>query len=100
MNQILTARFIKEDGSLFTAKEIKDAGSDGDMSVVNDVVTYLTPAPVTTEDLETQLRHLQTEEQERADQRGKKDNKHQKSLPKGTNVSTTPNQHTRTIKNK
>jgi len=98
LNQILTARFKKEDGTLFIAKEIKDAGSDGDMSAVNDVVTFLTPTPVTMEDLELQLSHLLTEEQERADQRGMKDNKHQKPLPKGTNVSTTPNQHTRIIK--
>ena len=100
LNQILTARFKKEDGTLFAANEIKDAGSDGDMSAVNDVVSFLTPAPVTMEDLDLQLRHLLTEEQERADQRGMKDNKHQKPLPKGTNVSTTPNQHTRTIKKK
>lgn len=100
LNQILTARFKKEDGTLFSANEIKDAGSDGDMSAVNDVVTFLTPSPVTTEDLELQLSRLLSEEQERADQRGMKDNKHQKPLPEGTNVSTTPNQHTRTIKKK
>ena len=100
LNQILTARFKKEDSTLFTANEIKDAGSDGDMSVVNDVVTFLTPTPVTMEDLELQLSRLQTEEQERADQRGMKDNKHQKKLPKGTNFSTTPNQHTRNTKKK
>lgn len=68
------------------------------MGVVNDIVEYLTPSPVTLEDLETQLRRLQTEEQERADQRGKKDNKNQKHLPKGTNLSSTPNQHTRVKK--
>ena len=100
LNQILTARFKKENGTFFSANEIKDAGSDGDMSAVNDVVKYITPEPVRMEDLETQLRHLQTEEQERADQRGKKDNKYQKPLPKGTNVSTTPNQHTRQTKKK
>ena len=98
LNQILTARFKKENGTLFTAKEIKDAGSDGDMSAVNDVVTFLSPTPITMEDLELQLSRLLTEEQERADQRGMKDNKHQMPLPKGTNVSVTPNQHTRTIK--
>lgn len=100
LNQILTARFKKEDGTLFTANEIKDAGSDGDMSAVKDVVSFLTPAPVTMEDLEHQLSRLIAEERERADQRGLKDNKRQKLLPKGTNVSTTPNQHTRTFKKK
>ena len=98
LNQILTARFKKKDGTRFSANEIKDAGKDGDMGAVNDIVEYLTPSPVTLEDLETQLRRLQTEEQERADQRGKKDNKNQKHLPKGTNLSSTPNQHTRVKK--
>lgn len=100
LNQVLTARFKKEDGTLFTANEIKDAGSDGDMSAVNDVVTFLTPTPVTMEDLEQQLSRLITEEREREDQRGMKENKYQKKSPKGTNVSTTPNQHTRTTKKK
>ena len=100
LNQVLTARFKKEDGKLFTANEIKDAGSDGDMDAVNDVVTYLTPTNVTMEDLEQQLSRLITEEREREDQRGMKDNKYQKKSPKGTNVSTTPNQHTRTTKKK
>lgn len=98
LNQILTARFKKEDGKPFAPNEIKDAGSDGDMSAVYDVVRFLTPSSVTTEDLELQLRRLQTEEQERADVRGMKDNKYQKHSPKGTNVSVTPNQHTRTTK--
>lgn len=95
LNQILTARFKKADGTLFTAIEIKDAGSDGDMSAVNDVVAFLTPSPVEMEDLEIQLSRLLTEEQERADLRGKKDNKYQEYLPKGTNHSSKPNQHTR-----
>lgn len=95
LNQILTARFKKADGTLFTAIEIKDAGSDGDMSAVNDVVAFLTPSPVEKEDLEIQLSRLLTEEQERADLRGKKDNKYQEYLPKGTNHSSKPNQHTR-----
>lgn len=94
LNQILTARFKKTDGTLFTANEIKDAGSDGDMSAVNDVVVFLTPSPVAMEDLETQLRRIQTEELERAELRGMKDNKHQEHLPKGTNLSSKPNQHT------
>lgn len=94
LNQILTARFKKADGTLFTANEIKDAGSDGDMSAVNDVVVFLTPSPVAMEDLETQLRRIQTEELERAELRGMKDNKHQEHLPKGTNLSSKPNQHT------
>lgn len=100
LNQILTARFKKENGTLFTANEIKNAGGDGDMSVVNEVVKYLTPKPVTMEDLEIQLRHLRTDEQERAELRGRKNNKLQKHLPKGTNVSCTPNQHTRQTKEK
>jgi hypothetical protein len=95
LNQILTARFKKADGTLFAAIEIKDAGSDGDMSAVNDVVAFLTPSPVEMEDLETQLSRLLTEEQERADIRGKKDNNYQEYLPKGTNHSSKPNQHTR-----
>lgn len=95
LNQILTARFKKADGTLFTANEIKDAGSDGDMSAVNDVVASLTPSQVEMEDLETQLSRLLTEEQERADMRGKKDNKYQGHLPKGMNYSSKPNQHTR-----
>ena len=95
LNQILTARFKKADGTLFTAKEIKDAGNDGDMSVVEEIVKYLTPASVEMEDLERQLSRLQLEEQERADLRGNKDGKPQKHLPKGTNVSNNPNQHTR-----
>ena len=95
LNQILTARFKKVDGTPFTAIEIKDAGSDGDMSAVNDVVAFLTPSPVEMEDLETQLRRIQTEEQERAELKGMKDNKHQEHLPKGTNLSSKPNQHTR-----
>lgn len=100
LNQILTARFKKKDGTLFSANEIKDAGSDGDMSAVNDVVECLTPAPVAMEDLETQLSRILTEEQERAELKGMKDNRHQEHLPKGTNLSSTPNQHTRTIKRK
>lgn len=100
LNQILTARFKKEDGTLFTPNEIKDAGSDGDMSAVNDVVSFLTPSRVSTEDMELQLIRIQTEEQERADMRGMKDNKFQKHSPKGTNVSVTPNQHTRKTKKK
>lgn len=95
LNQILTARFKKADGTLFTAKEIKDAGNGGDMSAVNDVVSYLTPSPAEKEDLKIQLSRLFTEEQERADMRGKKDNKYQESLPKGMNHSSKPNQHTR-----
>lgn len=98
LNQILTARFKKADGTLFTAQEIKDAGNDGDMSVVNEIVEYLTPTPVQMEDLEQQLSRLQLEEQERADLRGNKDGKSQKHLPKGTNVSNNPNQHTRVSK--
>ncbi|MBQ4386218.1 MAG: hypothetical protein II822_01220 [Prevotella sp.] len=98
LNQILTARFKKADGTLFTAMEIKDAGNDGDMSVVNEIVEYLTPTPVQMEDLEQQLSRLQLEEQERADLRGIKDGKPQKHLPKGTNVSNNPNQHTRVKK--
>ena len=95
LNQILTARFKKADGTLFTAKEIKDAGSDGDMKAVYDVVESLTPSPVKIEDLETQLGRLLTEEQERSELRGMKDNKPQEHLPKGTNLSSKPNQHTR-----
>ena len=95
LNQILTARFKKADGTLFTANEIRDAGSDGDMSAVNDAVASLTPLQVEMEDLETQLSRLLTEEQERADMRGKKDNKYQGHLPKGMNYSSKPNQHTR-----
>lgn len=95
LNQILTTRFKKADGTLFTPNEIKNAGSDGDMSAVNDVVAYLTPSTVAMDDLELQLRNLLTEEQERADMRGKKDNKHQKHIPNGTNISSKPNQNTR-----
>ena len=95
LNQILTARFKKADGTLFTANEIKDAGSDGDMKAVYDVVESLTPSPVKIEDLETQLGRLLTEEQERSELRGMKDNKPQEHLPKGTNLSSKPNQHTR-----
>ncbi|MBQ3700435.1 MAG: hypothetical protein II886_11100 [Prevotella sp.] len=98
LNQILTARFKKVDGSSFTTNEIKDAGNDGDMSVVNDVVEYLTPIPVQMEDLEQQLSRIVLEEQERADLRGDKNGKPQKHLPKGTNSSPTPNQHTRKSK--
>ena len=65
------------------------------MSAVNDVVAYLTPSTVAMDDLELQLRNLLTEEQERADMRGKKDNKHQKHIPNGTNISSKPNQNTR-----
>ncbi len=100
LNQILTARFKKEDGKPFTPNEIKDAGSDGDMSVVNDVVRYLTWEPATMESLEQQLSRLQTEELERADLRGMKDDSYQKHSPKGTSVSVTPNQHTRTTNRK
>jgi len=100
LNQILTARFKKENGTPFTSNEIKNAGSTGDMSVVNDVVSYLAPASATTEDLEIQLSRILTEEQERADMMGKKDGKYQRYSPKGTNVSATPNQHTRTTKRK
>ena len=95
LNQILTARFKKKDGTLFTANEIKDAGRDGDMSVVNEVVEILTPSSAEMEDLKAQLSRLLTEEQDRADMRGKKDNNYQKYLPKGTNRSSKPNQHTR-----
>jgi len=100
LNQILTARFKKADGTPFTPSEIKNAGSDGDMSAVNDVVSFLTPSNVSIEDLELQLIRIRTEEQERADMRGMKDNKYQAKLPKGTNASRTPNQHTRTDKRK
>lgn len=100
LNKILAARFKKADGSLFTAKEIKDAGSDGDMTAVNDVVKILTPIPITMEGLELQLSRLQTEEQERAELRGSKNNKPQQHLPKGTNVSSKPNQQTRMTKKK
>ena len=100
LNQILTARFKKVDGTSFTAQEIKDAGNNGDMSVVNDVVEMLTPVPVSMEDLEQQLSRLKLEEQERAELRGNKNGKPQKHLPKGTNVSQTPNQHTRVSKKK
>lgn len=100
LNQILTARFKKADGSSFTAQEIKNAGNDGDMSVVNDVVEMLTPVPVSMEDLEQQLSRLKLEEQERAELRGNKNGKPQKHLPKGTNVSQNPNQHTRVINKK
>ena len=65
------------------------------MSAVNDAVASLTPLQVEMEDLETQLSRLLTEEQERADMRGKKDNKYQGHLPKGMNYSSKPNQHTR-----
>lgn len=95
LNQILTARFKKADGTLFTPNEIKNAGRDGDMSSINDVVKFLTPSPVEMEDLETQLHSLLTEEQERAELKGKKDNKHQEHLPNGTNISSRPNQRTR-----
>lgn len=100
LNQILTARFKKADGTLFTANEIKDAGNDGDMSAVEYVVEILTPKPIAIEDLEQQLSRLQTEEQERAELRGSKNNKPQQHLPKGTNVSPKPNQHTRMTKEK
>ena len=100
MNQILTARFKKADGTLFTAKEIKDAGNDGDMTAVNEVVSILTPSPISMEDLELQLSRLRAEEQERAELRGSKNNKPQQHLPIGTNVSPKPNQHTRKTKKK
>lgn len=99
LNQILTARFKKANG-LFTPNEIKDAGNDGDMSAVEDVVEILTPTPVTMEELEQQLSRLRTEEQERADMKGMINNRHQQHLPKGTNISKNPNQHTRSRKKK
>ena len=95
LNKILTARFKKADGTLFTPNEIKDAGSDGDMSAVDDIVKYLSPSPVAMEDLEIQLRRMQTEEKERGELRGMKNNMHQNHLPIGTNLSSKPNQHTR-----
>jgi hypothetical protein len=98
LNKILTARFKHVDGTSFTAEEIRNAGNDGDMSAVEDVVEYLTPKPVTIEDLEQQLSRLRTEEQETA--KGKKNGRFQTSMPKGTNVSNTPNQHTRVSKKK
>lgn len=98
LNKILTARFKKANGTSFTSQEIKDAGNDGDMSVVKDVVEYLTPIPVQMEDLEQQLSRIILEEQERAELRGDKNGKPQKHLPKGTNSSTNPNQHTRKSK--
>ena len=98
LNKILTARFKKANGTSFTSQEIKDAGNDGDMSVVNDVVEYLTPIPVQMEDLEQQLSRIILEEQERAELRGDKNGKPQTHLPKGTNSSTNPNQHTRKSK--
>lgn len=98
LNQILTARFIHKDGTSFTVDEIRNAGSDGDMSVVNDVVEYLTPKPATIETLEQQLAHIRTEELTTAE--GKKNGRYQTSMPKGTNISNTPNQHTRLTKKK
>ena len=95
LNQILAARFRKKENSSFTADEIRNAGSDGDMSAVYDIIKYLTPMPVEIEDLEDQLRQMATEEQQRADIRGKKDGKFQEHLPSGTNISSRPNQHTR-----
>ncbi len=100
INQILSARFKKKDGSSFSSDEIKNAGTDGDMRVVFEVVEFLTPKTVEAEDLESQLRRLHTDEQERADLRGKKDNKYLERLPQGTNVNSTPNQHTHVDKNK
>lgn len=98
LNQILSARFIKPDGTSFTSEEIRNAGSDGDMSAVNEVVEYLTPKPVSLEDLEHQLKRLITEELERNELEGKKDGKYQRLSPTGTNISLKPNQHTRITK--
>lgn len=98
LNKILTARFKHADGTSFTADEIRNAGNDGDMGAVEDMVEFLTPKPVTIEDLEQQLVRLRTEEQETA--KGKKNGRYQTSMPKGTNVSNTPNQHTRITKKK
>lgn len=97
INQILTARFIKEDGTSFTADEIRNAGRDGDMRVVNEVVEYLIPNPISIEDLETQLARLQTEEQEHAEE-GRINGKNRNAKPMGTSVSNTPNQRTRITK--
>lgn len=99
INQILSARFIHEDGSSFTPDEIRNAGNDGDMSTVEEVVKCLTPKPTDIEDLEAQLRSLITEEQQRSEQ-GRKDGRNRKALPEGTNTSPTPNQHTHTSKRK
>lgn len=95
LNQILAARFRKKGNSSFTPDEIRNAGSGGDMSAVNGIIDYLTPKTVEIEDLEDQLRQMATEEQQRADIRGRKDGKHQEHLPSGTNISSRPNQHTR-----
>ena len=100
LNKILSARFIKPDGMSFTAVEIRNAGSGGDMRAVNDVVEFLTPKPISVEDLELQLTRLRTEELERNELEGKKDGKYQKLLPQGTNISIKPNQHTRMIRKK
>lgn len=100
LNKILSARFIKPDGMSFTAAEIRNAGSGGDMRAVNDVVEFLTPKPISVEDLELQLTRLRTEELERNELEGKKDGKYQKLLPQGTNISIKPNQHTRMIRKK
>lgn len=90
LNQILSARFKHEDGTPFSANEIKDAGSDGDMSVVNSIVEILTPCPVEVEDLEQQLRSLITEEQEN-NELGRIKAPKQEGMVYGNR----PNQHTR-----
>lgn len=95
LNQILSARFKHEDGTPFTANEIKDAGSDGDMSTVNSIVEILTPKPIEEEDLEQQLRRIITEEQENTEMGRKKAPKQE-----GLSYSNRPNQHTHVSRKK
>lgn len=95
LNQILSARFKHEDGTHFTPNEIKDAGSDGDMSVVISIVEILTPSPVEIEDLELQLRRLITDEQEN-NELGRRKAPKQEGMVYGNR----PNQHTHTDRKK
>jgi len=95
LNQILSARFKKTDGTSFTAIQIKDGGTSKDTGIIDKVVECLTPQTVSIEELDQQLKRLHTAEQERADMRGTKNGKFQEPLPTGTTVSTTPNKRTR-----
>lgn len=95
LNQILSARFMHEDGTPFTPNEIKDAGSDGDMSIVNKIVEILTPRPIEVEDLEQQLRRLITEELEN-NELGRRMAPKQEGMVYGSR----PNQHTRSGRKK
>lgn len=93
LNQILSARFKHEDGTPFTPNEIKNAGNDGDMRVVNNIVELLTPRPIEEEDIEQQLRRLLTEEQENTEL-GRIKAPKQEAL----SYSNRPNQHTNVSK--